>query len=307
MDNRGVEGDGTAGESSMTATGLSPVGATQETHMPRTPGDGLSLQAFQDRIYAYYHAHARMFPWRQTLDPYHILVSEFMLQQTQVQRVLIKYPPFLEAFPTFESVARAGLKEVLARWQGLGYNRRALALKTASEIVVQTYAGLLPRDPEELMRLPGIGRSTAGAVLAFAFRIPMAFIETNIRRVFIHCFFAGQDQVADARIMPLVEATLDRANPRDWYYALMDYGAMLKERFVNPNRQSAHYGRQAPFEGSRRQVRGRILKAMLDHPRVSLSELAALIQAAPEDLAAILQALEREGFLRRRGRSYVLA
>lgn len=275
--------------------------------MLRMPENRLSPQAFQDRIYAYYREHARTFPWRETYDPYHILVSEFMLQQTQVQRVLLKYPSFLAAFPTFESLARSGLKEILACWQGLGYNRRALALKSTAEIVVQAYAGELPHDPEELMRLPGIGRSTAGAVLAFAFQIPAAFIETNIRRVFIHCFFSGQGAVSDARIMPLVEATLDRANPRVWYYALMDYGTMLKERFVNPNRQSAHYGRQAPFEGSRRQIRGRIVKAMLDHPRVSLPELAALVGAAPDDLAAIVQTLEHEGFLKRRGRNYILA
>lgn len=247
-----------------------------------------------------------MFPWRQTIDPYHILVSEFMLQQTQVQRVLIKYPPFLEAFPTFESLARSGLKEVLACWQGLGYNRRALALKSTAEVVVQAYAGELPRDPRELTGLPGIGPSTAGAVLAFAFQIPTAFIETNIRRVFIHHFFSGQAEVTDARIMPLVEATLDRDNPREWYYALMDYGTMLKERFVNPNRLSAHYQRQAPFEGSRRQIRGRILKALIDHPKMSLSELADLVGTARGDLAAIVQTLEREGFLKRRGRGYVL-
>ena len=275
--------------------------------MLNAPRNPLALRAFQDRVYAYYHAQARMFPWRQTHDPYHILVSEFMLQQTQVQRVLLKYPPFLAAFPTFEALARSGLKEVLANWQGLGYNRRALALKTAAEIVVQAYAGELPHNPEELMRLPGIGRSTAGAVLAFAFQIPVPFIETNIRRVFIHGFFSGQEQISDARIMPLLEATLDRANPREWYYALMDYGTMLKERYVNPNRRSAHYQRQAPFEGSRRQIRGRILKVLLEKPRLSLPELAVLVGTTPDDLAAIVKDLEREGFLKRRGRSYVLA
>ncbi|HQP31827.1 MAG TPA: helix-turn-helix domain-containing protein, partial [Deltaproteobacteria bacterium] len=140
----------------------------------------------------------------------------------------------------------------------------------------------------------------------FAFQIPTAFIETNIRRVFIHHFFSGQAEVTDARIMPLVEATLDRDNPREWYYALMDYGTMLKERFVNPNRLSAHYQRQAPFEGSRRQIRGRILKALIDHPKMSLSELADLVGTARGDLAAIVQTLEREGFLKRRGRGYVL-
>jgi len=275
--------------------------------MLTTPENSLVLRAFQDRVYRYYRAHARTFPWRETYDPYHILVSEFMLQQTQVKRVLLKYPPFLAAFPTFGALARSGLKEVLACWQGLGYNRRALALKAAAVEVVERYAGVLPANRTELESLSGIGRSTAGAVLAFAFQIPVPFIETNIRRVFIHEFFYSQGEVADARIMPLVEATLDRVNPREWYYALMDYGTMLKERFVNPNRRSAHYQLQAPFEGSRRQIRGRILKVLLEHPRVSLPELAILVGTAPEDLAPIVQALEHEGFLKRRGKSYVLA
>lgn len=266
-----------------------------------------ALRAFQNDIYAYYRMHARSFPWRQTRDPYSILVSEFMLQQTQVQRVLLKYPPFLAAFPTFDALAGAALKEVLARWQGLGYNRRALALKAAAEIVAHASGGELPRSLEELMRLPGIGRSTAGAVLAFAFQIPAPFIETNIRRVFIHCFFSGQVDVSDARIMPLVEATLDRANPREWYYALMDYGTMLKEHYANPNRQSAHYQHQAPFEGSRRQIRGRILKVLLEHPSANMSELALLVGGGSDGLAAILKTMEQEGFIKRRGCSYALA
>lgn len=275
--------------------------------MLRTSESAAAFKAFQEQVYEYYRHNARRFPWRETFEPYHILVSEIMLQQTQTERVMHKYAPFLQTFPTFEVLAAAALKDVLALWQGLGYNRRALSLKATAEIVTHQYAGGLPDDPPALLALPGIGRATAGAVLAFAFQRPTAFIETNIRRVFIHEFFGAQDGISDAQILPLVEATLDRADPRSWYYALMDYGVMLKERFVNPNRRSAHYQRQAPFEGSRRQIRGRILKALLDHPEASLPELATLIGRAPTDLAVIVQALESEGFLRRRGQRYVLA
>jgi A/G-specific adenine glycosylase len=266
-----------------------------------------TLEAFQREIYAYYRHHARTFPWRETYDPYEILVSEVMLQQTQAQRVLLKYGPFLQAFSTFEALAAAPQKDVLALWQGLGYNRRALALKATAEVVVHAYAGNLPNNMEELLSLPGIGRSTAGAVMAFAFQIPIAFIETNIRRVFIHFFFPGQEQISDADILPLVDATLNRADPRTWYYALMDYGVMLKENFVNPNRKSAHYKRQAPFEGSRRQMRGRILKALITHAAANIDELAALVHVDPRALTLIIQALESEGFVKRTGEGYILA
>ena len=179
---------------------------------------------FKDIVHSYYQKHARKFPWRETRSPYGILVSEFMLQQTQVERVLGKYPLFIASFPDFQTISCASLKDVLLHWQGLGYNRRAVNLWKTAQAVVEGFHGDLPETREELIRMPGIGRATAGAILAFAFNRPVVFIETNIRRAFIHHFFQDRKDVRDSEILPLVEATLDYENPRQWYYALMDYG-----------------------------------------------------------------------------------
>ena len=181
-------------------------------------------------ILAHYRAHGRRdLPWRKTKDPYRILVSEFMLQQTQVARVAEKYEPFIERFPDFASLARAPLGDVIRAWSGLGYNRRALHLRETARIVVSRFDGRLPRGFDDLRALPGIGAATAAEIMNFAFNEPRAFIETNVRAVYIHHFFPGRKKVADAEILPLVERTLDAKNPRRWFYALMDYGVMLKK------------------------------------------------------------------------------
>ncbi|MEK7079017.1 MAG: A/G-specific adenine glycosylase, partial [Patescibacteria group bacterium] len=131
----------------------------------------------------------RDFPWRNTTDPYHILVSEVMLQQTQVARVMVKFPIFIDQFSNFKELATASTKDILQVWQGMGYNRRALYLKKIAEIVITQYKGKLPDDPAILDTFPGIGEATAASIVAFAFNKPLVFIETNIRRVFIHLFF----------------------------------------------------------------------------------------------------------------------
>lgn len=186
-------------------------------------------ERFRGLVYDYYEKSGRhSLPWRNTRDPYKILVSEIMLQQTQVNRVLQKYEEFLKAFPDVGSLAEASTGEVLKIWQGLGYNRRALNLKRAAEIIKKDFRGEFPETAESLESLPGIGQSTRGAIMAFAFGTPTAFIETNIRSIYIHHFFKGEKNVHDREIMPLIEKTLDTENPRDWYYALMDYGVHLK-------------------------------------------------------------------------------
>jgi A/G-specific adenine glycosylase len=164
--------------------------------------------------------------------------------------------------------------------------------------VVRDYNSRLPEDLDKLMKLPGIGRSTAGALLAFAHGISVAFIETNIRRVFLHFFFSERDHVKDSEILPLVEQTLDRENPRQWYYALMDYGAMLKASVPNPNRKSAHYSRQAPFEGSNRQIRGQILKYLIAEKQLTEAELVDRLRKDPDRVRAMLHEMAREGFIR---------
>ena len=259
------------------------------------------LEEFRKLIYDHFQRHRREMPWRHTVDPYQILVSEIMLQQTQVQRVETKYEEFIAAFPNFRSLARAPLREVLRVWQGMGYNRRAMALQKIARRVVSEFNGKLPDSVETLRTFPGISAATAGAIVAFAFNKPTLFLETNSRRVFLHVFFSGKEGVKDSDILPLVEKTLDRENPRRWYYALMDYGAKLKREEENPNRRSAHYTRQSPFEGSDRQIRSLILKTLLVSPRLSVAQLVDAVGKPGKRVESIMTRLTEEGFLVREG------
>lgn len=242
--------------------------------------------------------------WRRTRTPYKVLVSEIMLQQTSVARVALKYGEFLRAFPSFRALAAAETADVIAAWKGLGYNRRALALRETARLVVSRCRGRLPRTVAGLTALPGIGPATAGAVLAYCFNLPLPFIETNIRRVFIHFFFARKRKVTDARIMALVEQSLDRKNPREWYYALMDYGAMLGRGRDNANRRSTGYKRQSAFSGSMRQLRGRVLEAMLKLHSAAAGQIARSLGEKDERLDEALRQLVAEGFLRLNRRRY---
>lgn len=201
-------------------------------------------------------------PWRETADPYAIMVSEVMLQQTQVDRVIPKFEAFMKAFPTAADLAKASFKDVLAQWTGLGYNRRAKWLQEAAQEILRL--GSFPDDVDELVKLKGIGPNTAAAICVYAFNKPEVFVETNIRAVYIHHFFEDADDVYDRDIVQLVDETLDKANPREWYWALMDYGVYLKKKHKNPARRSKHHTKQSKFEGSRRQVRGNILKLLLE-------------------------------------------
>ena len=258
------------------------------------------IREFRRVVRAYYKKNGRILAWRQVITPYRIVVSEVMLQQTQVTRVAKKYPEFLKIFPSFQALARAPLARVLRVWQGMGYNRRGIALKRIAQQIVGTYGGQLPRDSEALVALPGIGQATAASILAFAYNQPTVFIETNIRRAFIHFFFPKKKNVTDKEIHSLVTASLDKKNPREWYWALMDYGAMLKTQPENPNRRSQHYRAQSKFEGSNRQLRGRILKILLQKKSISR---AMLTKEAEQDDAAVmrvLRTLEQEGFISRR-------
>ncbi len=265
------------------------------------------ITSFRKEIFDHYKKAGRILPWRETVDPYHILVSEIMLQQTQVERVLIKYPVFIGMFSDFRTLAQAELKDVLRLWQGLGYNRRALMLKQLAEIVIEQYNGSLPDDKRELENLPGIGKATTGAILAFAFNMPSVFIETNIRRVFIHYFFKADVGVTDREILLLVEQTLDRENPRTWYYALMDYGAMLKKQVLNPNRRSAHYQKQSPFRDSDRKIRGEILRLILRKSHISEGEVHVLAADDVSRAKRILHQLEREGLIKEQNGTYCIS
>lgn len=264
-------------------------------------------EVFREIIYSYYESHGRILPWRLTRDPYHIFVSEIMLQQTQVERVAAKYEAFIDLFPDFYALAAAPLDMVLRAWQGLGYNRRALALKKAASVIVGDYSGALPASIEALAGLPGIGAATAASIAAFAFDVPVAFIETNVRTVFIHFFFQGREAVSDREIMPAVEQTLDREDPRTWYYALMDYGTMLKKEGQKAHRRSTGYRRQSPFRGSLRQVRGAVVRLLSEGPPLTRSALAAATGAPGERIEQALADLEKEGFIRESEGTYTIA
>ena len=256
-----------------------------------------AVEAFRAQVWQHYHAHRRDMPWRETTDPYAVLVSEVMLQQTQVARVMERYPAWLEAFPSLSSLAAAPLAAVLERWQGLGYNRRALALKRAAEIAVERFGGALPCDEAHLRSLPGIGPTTAAAIMDYAFGVPAPFIETNVRAVFLHHFFADADGVPDSALMPIVAASWDRADPRRWGYALMDYGVYLKRAFPNPSRRSKHHTRQSPFEGSKRQTRARLLRGVLSDPGGSTDDYAEALGLEHAEADGLLAELASEGFL----------
>jgi A/G-specific adenine glycosylase len=265
------------------------------------------IRAFRAKIMAHYRRHGRSMPWRETRDPYRILVSEVMLQQTQVARVRAKYEEFLAVFPDLAALAAAPLDRVLAAWQGLGYNRRALALHRAARILAADHRGVLPDDTAALVALPGIGAATAAAIRAFAFDAPVVFIETNIRRVFIHEFFPDRGEVADGELVPLVAAALDKRSPRAWYYALMDYGAALARRVPNPNRRSRSYARQSRFAGSDRQVRGAILRALVGGGALTAAGVARSAGFESERVLRLLRDLEREGFVHRSGKRFGIA
>ena len=257
-----------------------------------------TAQEFVERVWAHYDAHARdELPWRQTTDPYAVLVSEVMLQQTQVARVAPKYAEFLEAFPDVASLAAAPLEQVLRVWRGLGYNRRAMALKRAAQTIVTECGGRVPDTLEGLTALPGVGHATAAQVLAFAFNVGVPFIETNIRSVYLHEFFADAEGVPDSAILPLVEATMDRARPREWFWALLDYGTHLKASTPNPSRRSRHHVRQGAFEGSNRQLRGRLLAELAERSGRTTDALVAAVGFERERVTGALEALHAEGFV----------
>jgi A/G-specific adenine glycosylase len=265
-----------------------------------------SLARFRQTIFHYYLHHRRDFSWRHSITPYRVVVSELMLQQTQTNRVEQKFDEFVSTFPDIRRLAEAPFAEVLRVWKGLGYNRRARYLHETAGLIVDHHNGRIPDEPDVLVRLPGIGPATAASICVFAYDLPLAFIETNIRTVFIHFFFPDETAVHDRSLMTLIEKTLDRQQPRQWYYALMDYGAMLKKTVGNVNRRSAHYQRQSKFEGSDRQIRGRILQLLLERQRSCETEISVFLDESPDRIRRLVEALCDEGTIVRHDRFLAL-
>lgn len=264
-----------------------------------------NIESFQKIIWDFYRKNKRILPWRYDTSPYSIFISEVMLQQTQVPRILTKYPLFLERFPDFKSLATASLSEALTLWQGIGYNRRAKYLQEAAKIIVEQYKGKLPEDPLLLEKLPGIGKATAASIVVYAFNKPIPFIETNVRRIFIHHFFQDRTEVHDKEFVSLVQETLDKKNPREWYWALMDYGTWLAKIVSNPNRRSKHYVKQSTFAGSNRQLRGKILKELLQKS-YGIKDLAEKVKEDESRLQGIITQLMGEGFVKEERGEYMI-
>ena len=271
--------------------------------------EGSEINQFQEIVWEHYHAHQRKnLPWRQNIDDinfdYRVLVSEMMLQQTQVNRVIDKFNQWMELFPTISSLANASFDEVLSAWSGLGYNRRARYLQETAIILLNEFDGHVPREVSRLVELPGIGQATAAAIITYAFNLPLVFIETNIRTVFIHHFFPDTTQVSDAQLVSLIDQSMDKENPREWYWAIMDYGSFLKQSVGNISKNSKHYKKQSKFEGSARQLRGSILKLLLIKERTlrDLQENTFF----DERLEAILATLERERLIKKTGVNYII-
>lgn len=299
------------------------------------------MKSFIQTVRSYYKKHPRRMPWREDTSAYSVVISEIMLQQTQVSRVIEKYNSFVKKFPDWQALATAPTRDVLKEWSGLGYNRRALYLKRIAKKVMSSPDFIylkqsqpdkvrkpktsIRRDrfmqmPAQLQTLPGIGPNTAGSILAFAFNMPVPFIETNIRSIFIHFFFheiekregrATCKKIGDAEIMPFIEKSLnDRQNhrqPREWYYALMDYGAYLKHQLPNPSRHSIHHVRQKPFKGSNRELRSKMLHIIMKEAQSQGSIRRRLKEYRPEDVLHNISDLVHEGFIVRYNGSYRIA
>jgi A/G-specific adenine glycosylase len=268
----------------------------------------MNKAAFVKTVQKHYQEQGRHdLPWRKTTNPYKITVSEIMLQQTQVGRVTEKYQKFLQAFPTVKALAEAPLQKVLLHWSGLGYNRRARFLHQMAQTIMKEYNGKFPKDFDELLKLPGIGHYTAGAISAFAYNTPIAIIETNIRTAYLNYFFPGTTgQIHDKELLPLIEATLDQKNVREWYWALMDYGSYLKTQGVRIHRQSAHYAKQSMFNGSLRQVRGGIIKILTTQQATS-ARLQSLTGFEKTRIEEAIQSLIREGIVTKNGRQLAIS
>lgn len=251
----------------------------------------------------------RDLPWRQpeadgSFDSYKIWISEIMLQQTQVPRVIPKYQQFLSAFPDVKLLARSRFSDVLAIWSGLGYNRRAKYVLDAAKLITERYGGKMPITVQDLQTLPGVGHNTAAAIRVYTHNQPEIFIETNIRTVFIHYFFNEESGVDDKQLIPLLEQTLNHANPRVWYWQLMDYGTYLKAQRGNLSQRSKHYVKQSAFQGSRRQLRAAILRSLLEGKQ-SLAQLKTLHQ--DDRVEVVLAILQKEGLISRHNKYFSLA
>lgn len=271
-------------------------------------------QNFQKTIWRWRQRNTIALPWRKTKNPYHVFVSEVMLQQTQISRVLIKYPQFLNIFPSTETLAKAPLRRVLSVWRGMGYNRRGLYLQQSAQHIMEKHGGKIPRDISALDALPGIGPYSARAVACFAYGACEPFIETNIRRVIIHEFFPKKEQVRDGEILQVLQKIQPSQHKREWYWALMDYGRDAFHHVPNPNRKSKHYAKQSKFEGSTRYIRAKIISYLLENKKATVKQLHASLKndkhlntLSPRAVKNTLAGLQKEKLVTKTGLFFGIA
>lgn len=244
----------------------------------------------------------RAFAWREIDDPYAVLLSEIMLQQTQTARVERYFEDWMQRFPSIDALSAASTTDILSAWQGLGYNRRGLMLKKLADEVAETRAGALPETYEEMLKLPGVGPATAAGVMAFAHNMPSAYLETNVRTVVLHELMPEHDEVSDKIVTEIVKRASVCAgelgiDARAWNYALLDYGVWLKKNYPNPSRRSKHHTKQSKFEGSHRQKRAALLREILSQPGMNVSELEARLPWSLDEFEEALNDLLKEGFV----------
>jgi A/G-specific adenine glycosylase len=255
----------------------------------------MEIGEFREKVLCRYREEGRKLPWRGAA-PWGVMVSEFMLQQTGVERVMSFWENWMRLWPNPASLAGASLEEAMREWSGLGYNRRCYFLKSAASVIAKEHGGIVPEKPETLRELPGVGPYIAGAIACFGYNRAEVFIETNIRSAVIHCFFPGRNGVSDKEIFPILAEAMDRRDPRTWYYALMDYGATLKKS-GNPGRRSAHYTRQSPFIGSFRQARGKVIRTLASMGPSNVKEIETASGLTGEKLYRVLEKLENESMV----------
>jgi A/G-specific adenine glycosylase len=250
------------------------------------------IHRFQERVFTFYAEHGRLLPWRQTTDPYQILVSEVMLQQTQVSRVLSYYESWIQTWPTIDTLAQANRQDVLRAWMGLGYNRRAVNLHRAAQVISERFQGDVLAAMRQYSEIPGVGEYTAQAVRIFSANEDLVTVDTNIRRILIAEFQFPQT-ISKHDLWKLAEQCLPNGRSREWHNALMDYGALL---ITARQTGIAPLTRQTRFEGSSRQIRAKILKTLLEKP-TTLSSLACICQMPEQHLTPILTKMCQEGLL----------
>ncbi len=251
------------------------------------------VSLFRRKIWTFYKSNRRDLPFRETIDPYGITISEFMLQQTQVERVIPKYLSWIEKWPDWPCLSRATTKQLLQFWSGLGYNRRAVYLGKLALTICKEYDGTLPFDAGILQKLPGIGPYTANAILIFAFNKDIVAIDTNIRRVLIHELKLSPD-ISKEELAEIANRVLPRGKSRDWHNALMDYSSLALPKQI---KTIPPISRQSRFEGSIRQIRGEIIRRLTITRRINLTDIERDLRRSRQDVIKAVQGLAKDGLI----------